>query len=1094
MKTSDLASLVDPSWYLKEYPDILDAGVDPIEHYVNHGHNEGRHPYFLHSRNLEEKLWSGFSKLALQELENIALANTGSCIEKSYAAWACLRWYVSHFEWQKASSFILILDKRNKIFPHLSYDILKSRVAWEIGDAQQLSELNLHFRETYKACNDIDLAVSNILTCPHCTLKKATPCIRLNKINQLFLRSNLSSLTLQDPSKPLSIDNIHTSTAGVTIESKLKVSIIMPAYNAALYIRTAICGILSQTFKNFELLVVDDGSTDNTFSILEQLARSDKRIKLLRHEQTLGAYAARNTALYNSTGFYVTNHDADDWSHPQRLELMVDSLQRKPDAIVGLADWVRATPSLIFGISKIQNGLIEPSVSTFIVNRDVLIKIGGWDEVKVAADSELLDRIKAVYGSDTVINVYPNVPLVIARSIETSLTNSAASHWKSDFYGMRKQYRTLYSAFHERLITSKEPFVSTGTHRMFPAPAANLITPYKLNFDFLLIADFSNSPNLKIMIELVDTMISKSQLVGLCHWPDYDSHGKSDIADYFINLEIDYLLKTLTCDTKCTAKHLVVLNPSLLSKPTNFIPKVKFQNYAIKSPDKLISFLNEKFIHDESEIVSNSGEFWPDWYLFNNEDVRALRIDPLHHFLTHGLQEGRLPNPEFNSADYTKKVPRILDVCWPPFIHYLKIGKPHNIPGNTNEFKGKVPYHADRPTVLVAAHAAGKLLFGAERCLQDVVVSLNRLKFNIIITVPQSGNDFYLEELRAFSVKLHIVPCSTWKGENEPDKWAINKFCQIIETENVDIVLANTLTQREPLIAAKYKYKKSVLYAHEAPQHDAELCRQMALDARSITHTIGSLADNIWVTSKYSSSTFKDHKNIHIVGNILNPEEFDIPNIIERNKIKFAIISSNTPKKGVRDVVEIAKLLNISTPNAEFLIIGPDNDFIRELKTLKNAGEIGENVRFIDYLESSLDAIKLTNVILSLSHCQETFARTVLEGMAARRPVVAYGWGALPELIEHECNGYLVPPLDIMTSAKYIKELACNPEKILSFGEHGRMHVVRHHSPESMQLQIARALKTNINTAQKSSSENNKTVLSQRKKSAPKTTARKKKR
>jgi glycosyltransferase involved in cell wall biosynthesis len=366
----------------------------------------------------------------------------------------------------------------------------------------------------------------------------------------------------------------------------------------------------------------------------------------------------------------------------------------------------------------------------------------------------------------------------------------------------------------------------------------------------------------------------------------------------------------------------------------------------------------------------------------------------------------------------------------------------------------------------------------------DVVASLNQLALNTIITVPQSSNYLYLEKLKSYSVKIYIVPCAVWKGDSAPDEWALNKFCQIIEDNNVDVVLANTLTQREPLLAAKRKAKKSIAYVHESPQHDPELCSQMGLSADSITASIEKLADTIWVTSKYSASSFESHRDIHIVGNTVDLEEFDISNDVNQEKLKFALISSNTPKKGVLDLIEIANLLSVSAPNAEFLIIGPNNEFIREQKELQHLGIVGSNVSFIDYLENSVDAVKLTNVILSLSHCQETFARTVIEGMAARRPVLAYNWGALPELIDHKANGYLVSPLNVEAAAKLIEELAHNPNKIRSMGECGRAYIAVHHSPESMQRQIAEALKIFIDLPEEARPKKTKPTQAGRKKSS----------
>ena len=100
----------------------------------------------------------------------------------------------------------------------------------------------------------------------------------------------------------------------------------MPAYNAENTIATAAKSILDQTWSNLELIVVDDGSSDGTWSIIEFVARRDPRVVPLRHPRNRGAYAARNTALSHATGDFVTAHDADDWSHPEKVALQAIAL------------------------------------------------------------------------------------------------------------------------------------------------------------------------------------------------------------------------------------------------------------------------------------------------------------------------------------------------------------------------------------------------------------------------------------------------------------------------------------------------------------------------------------------------------------------------------------------------------------------------------------------------------------------------------------------------------------------------------------------------------------------------------------------------
>lgn len=100
-----------------------------------------------------------------------------------------------------------------------------------------------------------------------------------------------------------------------------KVTIAIPVYNDAKFLHEALDSIFAQTFSDFELLVVDDGSTDATLSILTSY--SDKRLRIIRHEANQGRPFARNTALNAANGEYLAWMDGDDTCHAQRIEKQV---------------------------------------------------------------------------------------------------------------------------------------------------------------------------------------------------------------------------------------------------------------------------------------------------------------------------------------------------------------------------------------------------------------------------------------------------------------------------------------------------------------------------------------------------------------------------------------------------------------------------------------------------------------------------------------------------------------------------------------------------------------------------------------------------
>ena len=114
----------------------------------------------------------------------------------------------------------------------------------------------------------------------------------------------------------------------------LTFSVILPVYNAQQTIVRTVNSILNQRFRDFELLVVDDGSTDDSGQILEQFANRDKRIKVF-HKENGGANSARNLALQYVQSEYVTFCDADDWVEDDWLQNFADNLQDNDVVVQG---------------------------------------------------------------------------------------------------------------------------------------------------------------------------------------------------------------------------------------------------------------------------------------------------------------------------------------------------------------------------------------------------------------------------------------------------------------------------------------------------------------------------------------------------------------------------------------------------------------------------------------------------------------------------------------------------------------------------------------------------------------------------------------
>lgn len=137
--------------------------------------------------------------------------------------------------------------------------------------------------------------------------------------------------------------------------SKIKVSVLIPVYNSASFLRDAVQSILKQTYTDFELILLNDASTDNSEQIIKSF--SDPRIRYYKNDKNLGISASRNKLLDLAQGEYLAIMDNDDFSLPERLEKQVKFMDAKPDVAM-LGTWgelfCRTAPENLLGKLKKQ--------------------------------------------------------------------------------------------------------------------------------------------------------------------------------------------------------------------------------------------------------------------------------------------------------------------------------------------------------------------------------------------------------------------------------------------------------------------------------------------------------------------------------------------------------------------------------------------------------------------------------------------------------------------------------------------------------------------------------------------------------------------
>ena len=224
--------------------------------------------------------------------------------------------------------------------------------------------------------------------------------------------------------------------------SKLKVSVIIPAYNREKYIAQTIESVLNQTYSNIELIVVDDGSTDNTRDILDKY--KDK-ITILEHpgRENRGQSAAINLGLKNITGDYVAILDSDDYWVQDKLEIQVDYLNKHQDTgvIYGNGFAVDEQGEYLYKIYEDGHKELNDPASVLLdcylfipsdslVRAEIFRKIGGLDEsLRAAQDHDLSIKIAEVTRL-----AYIDKPLFYYRRHSQSISSTKAElRWKIGF-------------------------------------------------------------------------------------------------------------------------------------------------------------------------------------------------------------------------------------------------------------------------------------------------------------------------------------------------------------------------------------------------------------------------------------------------------------------------------------------------------------------------------------------------------------------------------------------------------------------------------------------------------------------------------------
>ena len=185
-----------------------------------------------------------------------------------------------------------------------------------------------------------------------------------------------------------------------------KVSILTTVYNREKYIAACIESVLASTYQDWELIIVDDQSTDASVAIAKEYAAQDSRISVYVNTTNLGDYPNRNKAASYATGTYIKYLDADDLIYPHGLAIMVDTMDAFPEAVLGISQQVAEDyksfpfvmqPTETFTREFLQRGVLGLGPTGTIIRRDAFEALGGFTGTRYIGDTELWYKLALTY-------------------------------------------------------------------------------------------------------------------------------------------------------------------------------------------------------------------------------------------------------------------------------------------------------------------------------------------------------------------------------------------------------------------------------------------------------------------------------------------------------------------------------------------------------------------------------------------------------------------------------------------------------------------------------------------------------------------------
>lgn len=434
----------DAQWYLNNYKDVELSGMDPFYHYQKIGRLIGRHP--MDPKKISAKTAEITTATAKTSSANKSIR--GDFNLKAGGSGELYGWLAEMGNPAPREALIQIDGKRYKVLADVKRDDLAKN---KINNGQHGFRWSVPAEFIDGKTHQLELFDARTEQ----LLKQTTTSWQHNRkftCFDEFLAESMVNPMIYSPYREedkrcfAMMENTRRTLVSYTEANHLShlISIIMPAYNREDTIMAAITSVLAQTYSHFELVIVDDGSTDGTVQVVESFA--DDRIRLIKGPGRSGVSEARNIGLRAAKGELIAYLDSDNTWQPEYLSAMVAALHKTPHAQAAYSGQYlyRGTHPEPFAIrfASFNKGLLENrnyiDLNCFMHSKQVFKKTGMFDtQLKRFVDWDLILKISSEF---TIISVPVILSNYFYELAENAITNDHSLNGYIDI--VREQHNT----------------------------------------------------------------------------------------------------------------------------------------------------------------------------------------------------------------------------------------------------------------------------------------------------------------------------------------------------------------------------------------------------------------------------------------------------------------------------------------------------------------------------------------------------------------------------------------------------------------------------------------------------------------------------